>query len=66
MEHFLRETAHFLIQNWAMLFIILIPHFRAFLKSLKEFVVEMKKLSKETHIILKKCDERLTALEQKS
>ena len=64
MEQFTKELVHLIVTNWAMIFILLIPSFRKFLKSLQEFVQEMKKLSKETHIILQKCEERLSKLEE--
>lgn len=64
MEKFTIDILQLIRENYAVIFILLIPKFSQFLTSLKEFVTEMKKLSKETHIILKKCDERLSALEQ--
>ncbi len=66
MQQFLFDIWVFIIGHWEMIFILTVPYIKDFLVSARDFVKEMKSLTRDTHEILKKHDERLTALERRA
>ncbi len=66
MENFLYDVWMFIVSHWEMIFILTLPYIKDVLVSMRDFVKELKNLSKDTHEILKNHDERLTSLERRA